>query len=121
MLISSTSAGEPQSFFLSCTYHGCCLPLYDAHHNLSYISSRIFLHDPPGENNAFTLHPNAPEALKEQERKLEEEEPEANSWVCLGVIVITIALMAVTAEFLVESIESVREAGTITEECVQRC
>lgn len=47
-------------------------------------------------------------------------EPEANSWVCLGAIIITIAIMAVTAEFLVESVESVREEGTITEECVQR-
>jgi len=81
-----------------------------------YICSRIFLHDPPGEDNALHLHPTAPEALKEEERKLAEAEPEANSWVCLGAIVITIALMAVTAEFLVESIESVREEGTINEE-----
>jgi len=87
----------------------------------SYICSRIFLHNPPGEDNALQLHPTAPKALKEEERKLAEEEPEANSWVCLGAIIITIALMAVTAEFLVESIESVREQGTISEEYVQRC
>jgi len=81
-----------------------------------YICSRIFLHNPPGDDNALQLHPAAPAALKEQERKLAEEDPEINSWVCLGVIVIAIALMAVTAEFLVESIESVREEGTIAEE-----
>jgi Ca2+:H+ antiporter len=49
-----------------------------------------------------------------------EAEPKANSWVCLGAIVITIALLAVTAEFLVESLESVREEGVIREEYVQR-
>ena len=92
----------------------------DIHHDFSYVGSRIFLHNPPGEHNAFELHPSAPDALKEKERNLAEEEPKASSWVCLGVIVITIALMAVTAEFLVESVESVREENTITEECVQR-
>jgi Ca2+:H+ antiporter len=86
----------------------------------SYVCSRIFLHNPPGEDNAFQLHPAAPDALKEEERKLAEAEPKANSWVCLGAIVITIAIMAVTAEFLVESVESVREEGVISEECVQR-
>jgi Ca2+:H+ antiporter len=92
----------------------------DADCNLSYICSRIFLHNPPGEDNALTLHPAAPEALKEAERELVEAEPEANPWVCLGAIVITIALMAATAEFLVESLEHVREEGVIREECVQR-
>lgn len=52
------------------------------------------------------------------ERELAEEEPEVNPWVCLGTIVITIALMAVTAEFLVDSLEHVRESGNIREECV---
>lgn len=118
-LISSTSAGGPQSFFLSCTYQGYYRHLSNTHHDLSYICSRIFLHDPPGEDNALALHPSAPAALREEERKLAEAEPEINSWVCLGAIIITIAFMAVTAEFLVESIESVREEGTITEECVR--
>lgn len=99
-------------------YRSCHLPPYNTHDDPSYICSRIFLHNPPGDDNALQLHPAAPAALKEQERKLAEEDPEVNSWVCLGVIVIAIALMAVTAEFLVESIESVREEGTIAEECV---
>lgn len=81
-----------------------------------YISSRIFLTDPPGEDNALELHPSAPDALKARERELAEVEPEANSWVCLGVITITIAIMAVTAEFLVDSLEHVRETRNIGEE-----
>lgn len=92
----------------------------NAHHDPSYICSRIFLHNPPGEDNALELHPSAPNALKEMERHLAEEEAKANSWVCLGAIMVTIALMAFTAELLVESIESVRQNDTITEECVQR-
>ena len=94
-------------------------PTFKTHFNRSYICSRIFLHNPPGEDNALTLHPGAPEALKAMERNLAEEDPEASSWVCLGAIAITIALMAATAEFLVESVESVRAEGVIGEECVQ--
>lgn len=81
-----------------------------------YIGSRIFLTDPPGEDNALELHHSAPEALKERERELAEAEPEVNAWACLAVIAITIALMAVTAEFLVDSLEHVRESGNIREE-----
>ena len=100
-------------------YRSCNLTPYNAHDDPSYICSRIFLYNPPGEDNTLQLHPTAPAALKEEERKLAEEDPEVNSWVCLGVIVIAIALVAVTAEFLVESIDSVRREGTIREECVQ--
>ena len=93
-------------------------PKSDIHRNFSYIGSRIFLHNPPGEGNALQLHPATPEALREMERNLAETEPKANSWVCLGAIAIAIALMAATAEFLVESIESVRKDGAIGEEFV---
>lgn len=92
----------------------------DAHLSLSYVSSRIFLHNPPGDENALELHPAAPNAIKERERHLAQEIPKANSWVCLGAIAITIALMAATAEYLVESVESVREEGIIGEECVRQ-
>jgi len=81
-----------------------------------YVCSRIFLTNPPGDANALELHPTAPEAMREMERELREAEPEVNSWVCLGTIIITIALMAVTAEFLVDSLEHVRESGNIREE-----
>ncbi|KAK7060208.1 hypothetical protein VNI00_000973 [Paramarasmius palmivorus] len=83
-----------------------------------YICSRIFLHNPPGDDNALqTNHqPNAPAALKREEDKLYAAKPEVNQWVCIGMLVITIALMAVTAEWLVDSIEFVRERGGVTEE-----
>ena len=78
-------------------------PTFKTHFNRSYICSRIFLHNPPGEDNALTLHPGAPEALKAMERNLAEEDPEASSWVCLGAIAITIALMAATKRFVLDS------------------
>lgn len=90
----------------------------EPHDNFSYVGSRVFLTDPPGEDNALELHHSAPEALKEKERELAEAEPEVSAWVCLAVIAITIALMAVTAEFLVDSLEHVRQSGNIREECV---
>ncbi|KAF7313554.1 hypothetical protein HMN09_00511500 [Mycena chlorophos] len=63
-----------------------------------YICSRFFLHNPPGENEK------------------EEEEPEINPFVCLGVIAVTVALMAGTAEWLVDSIEFVRDEQGISQE-----
>jgi len=83
---------------------------------LVYISSRIFLHNPPGEANALRIRPDAPEALKHQERKFFEGEPEVNQYVCIVVLLLSIAIMAATVEWLVESIEFVREAGGIAEE-----
>ncbi|KAI0699514.1 hypothetical protein C8T65DRAFT_581067 [Cerioporus squamosus] len=81
-----------------------------------YVASRIYLHNPPGDNNALTVPADAPAAIKHHEHELLEEEPLTNPWACMIMLVITVAIMAVTAEFLVESIESVREAGGITEE-----
>jgi len=62
------------------------------------------------------LHPDVPDALKEKERKLAEEEPETISWVCLAVILVTIGLLAITAEFLVDTLDHVRQEGNIGEE-----
>ncbi|KIP03693.1 hypothetical protein PHLGIDRAFT_228386 [Phlebiopsis gigantea 11061_1 CR5-6] len=81
-----------------------------------YIGSRIFLHNPPGEGNAASVAPNAPIEHKKEEYHLQITKPEINPWACLILLTITIALMAVTAEFLVESIEFVRESGRIQEE-----
>jgi Ca2+:H+ antiporter len=79
------------------------------------IASRIYLHNPPGENNA--LKPvGAPSALKDEEHHLATAKPEVNVWAALLVLAVTITLMAVTAEMLVESIEHVREEGRIREE-----
>ncbi|KAJ7095078.1 hypothetical protein B0H15DRAFT_827936 [Mycena belliarum] len=82
-----------------------------------YICSRIFLINPPGEGNAELAHHKlAPEALKLRALELENEEPEVNQWVCIGMLCVTIAIMASTAEWLVDSVEFVREAGGIEEE-----
>ena len=37
-------------------------------------------------------------------------------WVCIAMLVVTIGIMAASAEWLVDSIEYVRENGRITEE-----
>ncbi|KAJ7937359.1 hypothetical protein B0H13DRAFT_2176995 [Mycena leptocephala] len=82
-----------------------------------YICSRIFLHNPPGPGNSeLAQHKLAPEALKERAIEMDNEDPEVNQWVCIGMLVITIAIMGATAEWLVDSIEFVREKGGITEE-----
>jgi Ca2+:H+ antiporter len=83
---------------------------------LVYVASRIFLHNPFGEDNALHLHPNAPEELKDEERRLANTDPEVNQWVLLVMLCGTIAVLATTAEFLVESIEIVRKSGKIKEE-----
>ncbi|KAE9395773.1 hypothetical protein BT96DRAFT_825692 [Gymnopus androsaceus JB14] len=65
-----------------------------------YAYSRVFLYDPPGENNAFRALPDAPTALLEEERKLLHEEPEVNQWVCIAFLLATIGLMAPSAEWV---------------------
>jgi len=73
-----------------------------------YICSRIFLHNPPGPGNSeLAQHKLAPEALKERALEIDNEEPEVNQWVCIGMLIVTIGLMAATAEWLVDSIDFV--------------
>ncbi|KAI0641767.1 hypothetical protein C8Q79DRAFT_989290 [Trametes meyenii] len=81
-----------------------------------YIASRLYLHNPPGENNALTVPHDAPEAIHHAEAHLLEEEPLIHPLACALLLVITVGLMAVTAEFLVESIDAVRETSGIQTE-----
>ncbi|KAJ3477570.1 hypothetical protein NLI96_g10367 [Meripilus lineatus] len=81
-----------------------------------YICSRIFLTNPPGDDNAGTIHESAPEEHKREEEELKHKTPLTNPWACIILLVITIGIMATTAEFLVESVEKVRENGHIQEE-----
>ncbi|KAF8873867.1 hypothetical protein CPB84DRAFT_1690528 [Gymnopilus junonius] len=77
---------------------------------LVYICSRIYLHNPPGEDNDLASAPLAPAGLKEHVLHLQNDDPEVNQWVCIIMLAICIGLMAATAEFLVESIEFVRKS-----------
>ncbi|KAL1942230.1 hypothetical protein VTO73DRAFT_6294 [Trametes versicolor] len=81
-----------------------------------YVASRMYLHNPPGDNNALTVPHDAPQEIHHQEVELLEEEPLVNPWACMILLVITVGLMSVTAEFLVESIDEVRETSGIQTE-----
>jgi Ca2+:H+ antiporter len=58
------------------------------------------LHDPPGDNNAFQVHPDAPEELKREELEFATLDPETNIWVCIAVLVVAVGVMAYTAEIV---------------------
>jgi hypothetical protein len=68
----------------------------------SYVCSRFYLHDPPGQEDVFLPHPEIPEEALEKERELAEAEPEVNPWACIILLVITVGLMGPTAEFVRE-------------------
>lgn len=69
----------------------------------SYVCSRFFILDPPGEGNAL-VEPDAPAAIKEREHELAHENPKVNPWFCMVFLLITVAIMAVTAEFVFKRI-----------------
>ena len=58
------------------------------------------MHNPPGEGNALTVPHDAPDVLKHEEKHLNEEEPLTNPWLLMIVLVVTIGIMAATAEFV---------------------
>jgi len=66
----------------------------------SYVCSRIYLHDPPGQDDDSMPHPKiSPEALRKAE-ELAKAEPEVNPWACIIVLSVTVALVGVSAEFV---------------------
>lgn len=67
---------------------------------ISYVMSRVFLHNPPGEDNALKVAPNAPLQLKQEEQHLAHAEPDINPWACILLLVVTVGIMAATAEFV---------------------
>ncbi|KAH0587180.1 hypothetical protein H2248_005988 [Termitomyces sp. 'cryptogamus'] len=81
-----------------------------------YIGSRIYLHNPPGENDNLQEHPNAPESFKAEVAKLEAEEPEVNPFVCIIVLLSTVVLLGFTSELLVDSVKPMRTRGIIQQE-----
>ncbi|KAH8980639.1 hypothetical protein EDB86DRAFT_514807 [Lactarius hatsudake] len=82
-----------------------------------YVCSLYFLYDDVLEtNNVSMSHPDDPAEVWRMEHELIEAKPEVNPWACLILLAIIVALTGVTAEFLVDSIEFVRERDTIEEE-----
>ncbi|KAI0699515.1 hypothetical protein C8T65DRAFT_742493 [Cerioporus squamosus] len=81
-----------------------------------YVASRFYLHDPPSGNNTLMTPQEAHPAIKHEEALLLAEEPKTNVWACMLMLLGTVAMMAVTADFLVDSIQYVRAEGGIPEE-----
>lgn len=83
---------------------------------LIYIASRIYYHNPPGEGHTMLNHPDTPEEFKNAEIKLANTKPKVNQWVCLAFLAVNVGVMAATAEWLVDSIEPMVVATSITQE-----
>ncbi|KAI0290218.1 hypothetical protein BC826DRAFT_913568 [Russula brevipes] len=82
-----------------------------------YVCSRFYLHNPPGdEDDALMPHPEIPAEALRKERELAEAEPDVNPLACVILLIVTVGLMGVTAEFLVDSIQFVLGSGNIEEE-----
>ncbi|KAG6903303.1 hypothetical protein C0995_013056 [Termitomyces sp. Mi166 len=80
----------------------------------SYVGSRVYLHNPPGDNDS--LQADVPESFKADVAKLEEEEPEVNPFVCIIVLLATVVLLGFTSELLVDSVKPMRTRGIIQQE-----
>lgn len=65
-----------------------------------YVCSRIYLHDPPGEDDDLASAPLAPDAFKDHAARFKEEDPEVNQFVAMAAIAIAIGLLAATAEWV---------------------
>lgn len=71
-----------------------------SHPSLSYVGSRIYYHNPPGEGHNMLTHPDAPAGLRDTEDRLAHTEPEVNQWVCIAFLALNVGLMAATAEWV---------------------
>ncbi|CAG8737365.1 2726_t:CDS:2, partial [Acaulospora colombiana] len=84
---------------------------------LVYIASRIYAINPPGDDNALDMYAaGGHDAFRHEEEKLAKEQPKLSPLFCFGLLIVLVVLIGFTAEWLVESIEFVREKGGITEE-----
>ncbi|KAF9505011.1 hypothetical protein BS47DRAFT_1307264 [Hydnum rufescens UP504] len=77
---------------------------------------RIYLYNPPGDENHLTVRADVHPALKEKETQIALEEPKMNPWVCLILFLIVVPLTATTAEWLVASLEEVRKTSGVKQE-----
>lgn len=76
-----------------------------------YVSSRVYLHNPPGKNDDLQQHLDAPAAFKVDAERLNEEKPLLNPAFCIFVLMITVVLLGVTSEFLLSSIRPLSQRG----------
>ena len=70
-----------------------------------YVSSRFFLYDPPGDGDFLGVDTDIPDAVYREEEELAEEVPKVNPWVCLALLIVTVAIMAITASFVRVSLQ----------------
>jgi len=81
-----------------------------------YVASRLYLHNPPGDDNALRVDPHAPLPVHKAEEETRVTKPKMRPLVCILLLLVTVPLMAVTAQWLVDTVEFVRHKGDITEE-----
>ncbi|EJD44966.1 hypothetical protein AURDEDRAFT_114200 [Auricularia subglabra TFB-10046 SS5] len=79
---------------------------------MSYVFSRIYLHNPPGRS---ALHRQS-SVLRQRTLEREERDSAVHPGFGTCTIVICVALMAVTAQFLIQSLEEVLEHSHLSEE-----
>ncbi|ESK93746.1 sodium calcium [Moniliophthora roreri MCA 2997] len=73
-----------------------------------YVCSRIYVHNPP---KSETDHIEVPLSLLDEEDEFMYGDPKISQWVCIPMLFVTLLLMSLTAIFLVESVELIREDG----------
>lgn len=85
---------------------------------LVYVASRVYQINPPGkaEDNTEVYARGGHEMFRHEEERLKREQPKISPLFCAGLLVLLVAVIAVTAEWLVENIEHVREGSIIQEE-----
>jgi Ca2+:H+ antiporter len=71
-----------------------------------YIASRIYLIDPPGDDNALELDHTAPEAARHHEEKLKKEQPKLSPGFCAFLTLVLVVLITVIAEFVRSSLSN---------------
>ncbi|KZW01404.1 hypothetical protein EXIGLDRAFT_830117 [Exidia glandulosa HHB12029] len=81
---------------------------------LAYICARIYLHYPPKNGTAALQRQSS--VLRQRALKKEDRESSVNPWFGVGAIVLCVALMSVTAQFLITSLEEILEHSHISEE-----
>ncbi|EJD34454.1 hypothetical protein AURDEDRAFT_176499 [Auricularia subglabra TFB-10046 SS5] len=84
---------------------------------LCYLGARTYMHNPPGKGNALRMyHENVPSRLRERALRQERRESAVSPWFGVYAILQCVALMAVTAQFLVGAMEELLEHTSVSEE-----